>query len=327
MNLRRLYDKYILAGATPPFLFYLRGILWRLVPRPILIRRRKRLLRSVAARSDARELYRLRDTLCIPDSPFIIPEKERIRIADITFRNFHSRYAFDAERILRHFPADAQVAFFAGDNYVNPPFPTLVKGRRLDSGMENGVILKLDSIRHYLDPHDPIPFAEKIPKLFFRGDIAGKPHRIRFMEQWHDNPLFDIGDTSRRTEERWQKPFAGIGYQMKYRFILALEGNDVASALQWIMASNCVPVMTRPTVETWLLHSEMKPGVHYIEIADDYSDVADKLEYYISHPEEAEAISRASRQYVRRFRDRHRELLISLMVVEKYLALASQPTD
>lgn len=58
-----------------------------------------------------------------------------------------------------------------------------------------------------------------------------------------------------------------IPEHFKYKFILALEGYDMASSLQWIMASGCVPVMPKPTVEGWLMHSQLVAGRHYIEIA------------------------------------------------------------
>ena len=34
----------------------------------------------------------------------------------------------------------------------------------------------------------------------------------------------------------------------------------------------------------------LKPNYHYIEVKDDFSDLEERLTYYIAHPEEAEAI-------------------------------------
>ena len=118
---------------------------------------------------------------------------------------------------------------------------------RYNTAEENAVILNLDSIRHWLNPHDNIPFDKKIPKLFFRGDIFNKPARVKFFEQWADNGMFDLGDTNRNHPSRWQSEFVSIPEHFKYKFILALEGYDMASSLQWIMASGCVPVMPKPT--------------------------------------------------------------------------------
>ena len=40
---------------------------------------------------------------------------------------------------------------------------------------------------------------------------------------------------------------------MRFKYVLSLEGNDVATDLKWRMAQNSVVVMPRPTKETWLM--------------------------------------------------------------------------
>lgn len=320
-----LLTKYILPGKKIAIFFYLGGALHSLVPRRLMIWRRRRLVKGWQQRPDADEIRRRVDFCCGPDAPFTLPEADTPTVREITPRRFQSRYAIDAMRTLDYFPAHLRLGFLQGDTHFNPGFPTVAKGRRLNMpGGENAVILKLDSIRHYLTPRDRIPFREKIPKLFFRGDIYGKPHRVEFFRRWAGNPLMDLGDTSPSHPSEWSASFVSIPDHMQYQFILALEGNDVCSALQWIMASNCVPVMTRPTVETWLMHSQLEPGRHYIEIAPDFSDVGEKIKYYTDHPEEAEMISRESKKWAARFADRGRERLISLLVMERYFSLSGQ---
>ncbi|MDE6117321.1 MAG: lipopolysaccharide biosynthesis protein, partial [Duncaniella sp.] len=65
----------------------------------------------------------------------------------------------------------------------------------------------------------------------------------------------------------------------------------------------------------------LEGGYHYIEIKDDYSDLDDKLKYYISHPDEAEAIIAHAHEYVARFRDTATELLTARMVAKRYFEL------
>ena len=72
------------------------------------------------------------------------------------------------------------------------------------------------------------------------------------------------------------------------------------------------------------MHSRLEAGVHYIEIADDYSDVAEKLEWYMAHPDEAEKIARASREYYSQFLDRRRERDISLLTLARYFEATGQ---
>jgi glycosyltransferase involved in cell wall biosynthesis len=109
-----------------------------------------------------------------------------------------------------------------------------------------------------------------------------------------------------------------IKVHLDYKFIMAIEGNDVASNLSWVMSSNSVAVMPRPTYETWFMEGRLIPNYHYIEVKPDFSDVEERLNYYIQHPEEAEEIIRNAHAYVDQFRDEERERLISLHVLDKY---------
>ena len=62
---------------------------------------------------------------------------------------------------------------------------------------------------------------------------------------------------------------------------------------------------------------------HYIEVKDDFSDLEERLTYYIEHPEEAEAIIQHAHEYVDQFRDEAREKLISLLVLKKYFDITN----
>lgn len=280
------------------------------------------MLRNWEKRADADYLRWRRDIYCRLEEPFYISEEAGVVLKDVKVGKFQSRYAIDAQRTLRYFPEDSVLAFKDGDVWENPAVPTLIKARRLNGkNEENAVILNLDSIRHWLNPHDNIPFYKKIPKLFFRGDIFNKPERVKFFEKWSDNGMFDLGDTNRSHPSRWQSEFVSIPDHFKYKFILALEGYDMASSLQWIMASNCVPVMPKPSVEGWLMHSQLEGGKHYIEIAPDFSDVGEKIAYYMNHPKEAQMISEESKKWISQFSDKKREKLVGLLVVDKYLSL------
>ena len=105
---------------------------------------------------------------------------------------------------------------------------------------------------------------------------------------------------------------------------MALEGVDVASNLKWVMSSNCIAVMPRPTYETWFMEGTLIPNYHYIEIKPDYSDLMERIEYYNSHIDEAKAIIKHANEYVRQFRNKHREDLISFMVLAKYFEKTGQ---
>ena len=124
--------------------------------------------------------------------------------------------------------------------------------------------------------------------------------------------------------DEWMREKKTIREHLDYKFIMTLEGNDVASNLKWVMSSNSLAVMTRPTCETWFMEGTLVAGYHYVEVKEDFSDLPEKLQYYIEHPEQAEDIIRHAHEYVRQFQDKERENLISLMVLDKYFRLSGQ---
>ena len=66
------------------------------------------------------------------------------------------------------------------------------------------------------------------------------------------------------------------------------------------------------------MEGKLIPDYHYIEIKEDYSDLIEKVNYYIKHENEALEIIKHAHEYVAQFRNKKREKLISLFVMEKY---------
>lgn len=319
--IRQLYR----SGKTPKFCYFAAAYLRRLLPRAYYRWRGRSLLRGWEQRPDADYIRSRVDFYC-PDAVGSTPAPLAETADKLVEGRAQSTYYIDIRRWLRYFPADYRLDWQPGDVFENPPHPALIKARRLDSpGADNAVIINLNRVRHFIHPHDSIPFLHKKPQLLFRGKIEGKPRRIDFFRRYFGTPLCDIADTTRHPKfPEWSAPKMSIADHFAYQFIMVIEGNDVSSNLQWVMASNCVPVMARPKVEHWLMHSRLKPGVHYIEVADDFSDLEEKLAYYIAHPEEAETIARESQRWAQQFFKRKREKIITLLTLEKYFSLTGQ---
>jgi hypothetical protein len=167
---------------------------------------------------------------------------------------------------------------------------------------------------------DKTKFEDKIPKILFRGAAHGKPNRQMFIEKWIDNPMCDIKDTAKDSinPPQWQSKPISIKQQLRYKYIMAIEGNDVASNLKWIMSSNSIAVMPRPKYETWFMEGCLIPNHHYIEIKDDFSDLIERVNYYEQHPEKAKAIIKNANEYVKPFKDKKREKLLSILVLKRY---------
>ena len=67
--------------------------------------------------------------------------------------------------------------------------------------------------------------------------------------------------TTSRYWARYLKPATYYKEQLKCRYLLAVEGNDVASGLKWMLASNSVVLMAPPRRETWLAESRLRVGM------------------------------------------------------------------
>ncbi|WP_455672357.1 glycosyl transferase family 90 [Phocaeicola sp.] len=239
---------------------------------------------------------------------------------------FHTAYYFDQHDVTRWFPKELRWNFCPGDVYFTPNVPTVVKSRLLTDDNQNSVILKLDKLRHFMFVHDLKKFSEKENLTIFRGKIRQSRVREKFLQLFFNHPMFDCGVVGKNEgcPDEWMKPKKTIREHLDYKFIMALEGNDVASNLKWVMSSNSIAVMTRPTCETWFMEGTLIPDYHYIEVKEDFSDLPQKLEYYIEHPEKAEAIIEHAHEYIDQFRDKEREELISLLVMDRYFKTSGQ---
>lgn len=235
-----------------------------------------------------------------------------------------SNYFFDLYEHVRYFDASARFNYRFGDRTEVEAHPTFVKARPIDGDNANSVNINLDKIRHFNFIHDHLAWQEKSNRLVWRG-VAKRKHRTILLESWFDHPSFDLGRTNDPDKDgKWVKPFMSIRDQLKFKFILSIEGNDVATNLKWIMSSGSLCFMPKPKFETWYMEGTLEAGKHYVLVADDYSDLEEKVRYYSEHADEALAIVANANAYVTQFLDAEREALIGRKVVEKYLSLAKR---
>lgn len=106
---------------------------------------------------------------------------------------------------------------------------------------------------------------------------------------------------------------------LAYRYIISVEGNDVATNLKWAMASNSVVIMPRPRVETFFAEGLLIEYVHYVPIKDDCSDLVDKVLWCEARRDKCRGIAEAATQYAKNFRDVDTVLDWGSIVLEKHL--------
>ncbi len=249
--------------------------------------------------------------------------KNAISLKDFKRPKKGTMYYFDLVQYTRYFKNNLKIKFKFGDVQENQDSLTIVKSRPINH-TGNSVLMKLDALRHYYFVDDKIPFSEKKNEAVWRGFIH-KENRRSLVEKFHNHPKCNIGNIPLHNENpAWEKPFISIEEQLQYKFILSIEGHDVATNLKWIFSSNSLCLMPTPKFETWFMEGKLIPNVHYVHLKDDYSDMLEKMEYYATHEDEALIIIKNAQNWVKRFQDKKLEKILSLKVLEAYFKSTKQ---
>lgn len=274
------------------------------------------------------------------------------------FRRYRTRYSWaefrgarwknyihEAQMLVRDVDRRAVFSVFPGDSRLRFAVPSFVKSRLVADRGAGMVLLPLDRDRHWRDVRRiaevDMPYADKDDRLVWRGATTGlfraveggEPPSSRYFVAGlpEGQPGMDVGfseivqigpDTSDlpvdvlRTRLR---PPLSLAEQLRSKLLLSLEGNDVATGLKWMLASNSVVLMPPPLCETWACEGELRPFEHYVPVSPDLSDLAAMRDWCLSHPAECEAIAHAGQAFIRQFLDAGRERAICRAVVAGYL--------
>lgn len=276
-------------------------------------------------------------TIVEKNIPTVFPSNYMVDLYSI-WVNLPSEYK-SPERKLLWYPRD-RVEWFE--------FPILVKTREIKCFQKNtfrgSILFKLNISRHFSmmeyvwkNKRKEKTFLQKQSIMVWRGKPTGygfgnnipfrSVSREVLMENWYNRaPFVDIGLTLTKKDlvkykkfEQFKKPELSIDELLEYKYILSIEGNDVATNLKWIMASNSLVVMPTPQIESWFLESELKPFVHYLPLKDDFSDLEEQYFWAEKHPEECLKMIQNANEYVRPFLDEKKERQKLSKILCKYL--------
>ncbi|KAJ5155187.1 hypothetical protein N7492_007990 [Penicillium capsulatum] len=150
---------------------------------------------------------------------------------------------------------------------------------------------------------DTLSFEKKIPKLVWRGLPNAYQPRLDLIEQskarnWSDVGIFIFGDET--TEDKYLR----IEDHCRYMFMAHTEGASYSGRGKYLL--NCRSVLISHSL-TWreIHHAAFipdGPDANYVEVATDFSDLPEKMEFLLSHPDIAERIANNS---AKTFRDRY----------------------
>ena len=305
------------------FPYYFSNALSILIPRFVYRAQAKRLLSNLTEAEKQLCLERVNYyNKC--ETPFSVDSREQSYATVDTFKKTKGwTYFFDLRQAVRYFPSSFAFNYINGDVTHIPNVPSFIKSRPIFGSNQNSVVLKLNQVRHFKFVDDPIRYQDKKDMVAWRG-VGFQPHRQKVIHAFYNHPQCNIGQTRPVEGQPWEKGFMSIEEQLQYKFLLCIEGNDVATNLKWAMSSNSLVIMSKPKYETWFMEGKLEAGVHYVEVKDDYSDLPEKMDYYLANEQEALAIIENAHQWVEQFKDKRKERLISLMVADKYFALSQQ---
>jgi Glycosyl transferase family 90 len=236
----------------------------------------------------------------------------------------------------------AQFLYKWGDNaHPLPLRGWIAKTRPAEAG--NVTLMKLDPIRHFAALLDVVgndrPYTSKIDKAVWRGKPTGlwkeSGNRLKLAVKDDESSLFDIGfsdlairdltirDLNNRLPKSNVQAFVkgqlGMKEQLAYKVLISAEGNDVASGLKWMMASNSVVVMSRPTICSWFMEDKLQPYVHYVPTKGDYSDLEEQVNWCLDNEQKCLQIIGNAQQYVSQFLDPTREIYLEREVFRRFL--------
>jgi len=224
-----------------------------------------------------------------------------------------------------------------GDISGDTKFFYICKNRWHD--YEDSVILRcLNFGRHwhayYNKPLHNIAFKDKLNIVFWRGTTTGAPNRSanRFIlvEKWFNkNNNIDVGFSHICREKykhnyiNYVKEKVTIDKFLEYKYILSVEGNDKDSGLNWKLNSNCVVMMARPGVTSWLMETTLIPNYHYVLLNNDFSDLEEKLEWCNQNQDKCIEIIKNANDFMKQFADEALEEKLEEDVINKYFELTN----
>lgn len=259
------------------------------------------------------------------------------------YTHIYKRYAVDFQAVLAEARIEDPLLLVYGDNILSRPLPVAVKSRPAYYG-SLACIVPIGRDRHFAPIADAeavdIPFERKKDRLVWRGTntgsfvdspfrpLGGRAHISRLVAEDPDM-RFDVGYSTlgpltpiispeyMALLQNAQKPKLNYKNQLKYKYILVLEGNDTATGLKWVMNSNSLAIMPHPQSTTWVCEHFLEPFVHYIPVRRDLSDLSEVLDWCDAHQDFCLEIIQNAKDFIAVFRDDDEQRALGAKVLKE----------
>jgi hypothetical protein len=109
--------------------------------------------------------------------------------------------------------------------------------------------------------------------------------------------------------------------QLRYRYLLALEGADAPTSLYWGLASNSV-VLCGPRNWETIMDEGLRPWEHWVPIAGDGHDIEERIDWCESHPDRCREIVANANAAMSWLNDREQRDIVDHEVWRRYAMAA-----
>lgn len=244
-------------------------------------------------------------------------------------------YYKDLDKYLKNYKLDTnreniEFIFYFGDSVRYKDTPCLTKARS-SNGNDYSVLMNLNTIRHtgMLNdiPNMDIPFEKKLNCVLWRGtDTAyndnDKRSEIVLKYQNCTNENIDIKFShfvNKRDLSKYKiAKKMSIAEMLKYKFLLSIEGNDVATNLKWILLSKSVVLMAKPGKCSWFMEDMLIPFTHYVPLNDNYDNIEEMYTWCMNNMDKCKEISQNATNYMKVFLDDENEKYVTTEVLKGY---------
>ena len=237
-------------------------------------------------------------------------------------------YINDLRKCFSESKIDKFTVFIAlGDIDIKMKQFCFTKSRPIDLVNNYNILLNLNTPRHWGGIEDvnkyDIPYNKKNNNIIWRGVSTGKYKRVNFVDKFQNNINKNINIkfsslVQNVPNNNYILHNMSIKDQLQSKFIISIEGNDVATNLKWILYSNSVVIMPKPTVSSWIMEDTLIAGIHYVEIMNNYSDLEEKYNWCLNNLVECNKIAENGKKYMQQFLNIDNEKEITKKIIDIY---------
>lgn len=136
------------------------------------------------------------------------------------------------------------------------------------------------------------PWSKKTDRMIWRGSNTN-PVREKLVSKKEAYPFLDASLTDGRGGT-----YIIPEYQIENKYLLSLDGiSSTWPGLLWKLASNGLVLKQKSSHMQWY-YGAMEPGVHYLEVKGDLSDLREKYDWAQGHQTESQRISDQAQRFV-----------------------------